>query len=170
MPKYLFNDDPIRIKAANKADPQVIGDALDEIRLRKGGELEPKDVVDTARDVKHSLHQHFEWDDLAAAEMFRLDQARSIIRVVRVVDDSTPSGTARAFLSITGKNGVSYRSLEDVKRSADLQDALLARAEKDLEAFEHRYRDMRDICQIVTSAREAVKRRRRNLRAEHRAA
>ena len=171
MVKYVFKEDePIRLKAAGQADAQIIGDALEEIRLRKGGELEPKAVVDTARSPNHPLHKHFEWNDAHAAESFRIDQARSIIRVVRIVDDTVYEGTVRAFLSVSGKTGVSYRSVEDVKRSSDLQDALMARAEKDLEGFEARYRELKDICQIVTSAREAVQRRRRSLKQESRAA
>lgn len=170
MPHYVFKEDePVRIKAAGKADPQAIGDALEEIRQRKGGELEPKHVVESARSDSHILHPHFEWDDKLAAESFRIDQARNIIRIVRIVDEEGEE-PVRAFLSVTGANGVSYRSVGDVKRSADLQDALLARAQSDLEAFEARYRELKDICQIVTTAREAVQRRRRALKPNSRAA
>lgn len=171
MLKYVFRDDePIRIKAAGKADPQVIGESLDEIRVRTGGELEPKDVVDAARSSGHPLHAHFEWDDKAAAESFRLDQARNIIRIVRVVDEAAEGGTTRAFISVSGKNGVSYRTVDDVKRSADLRDALLEQAEKELKAFELRYRELKDICQIVASAREEIQRRRSGRKNETRAA
>lgn len=159
--KYVFRDDePIRIKAAGKADPNAIGMALEEIRVRAGGELEPKAVVDAARTTDHPLHVHFEWDDKLAAESFRLDQARNIIRIVRVVDEDVDGGTARAFISVKGKHGVSYRALEDVKNSGDLQESLLAQAEKELAAFEVRYRELKDICQIVASAREAIVRKR----------
>lgn len=171
MLKYVFREDePIRIKAAGKADPQVIGESLDKIRLQTGGELEPKDVVAAARESGHPLHAHFEWNDKAAAESFRLDQARNIIRIIRVIDDSAEGGTTRAFVSVNGKNGVSYRTVEDVKRSSDLQEAVLAQAEKDLIAFETRYRELKDICQIVASAREAIQRRRSGRKNETRAA
>lgn len=171
MLKYVFREDePIRIKAAGKADPQVIGESLDEIRVRTGGELEPKDVVAAARPSSHPLHAHFEWDDKAAAESFRLDQARNIIRIVRVVDEAADGGTTRAFVSVNGKNGVSYRTVDDIKRSSDLQEAVLAQAEKDLVAFETRYRELKDICQIVATAREAIQRRRSGRKNETRVA
>lgn len=161
MMKYVFREDePLRIKAAIRADPQTIGDALDKIRMASGGELEPKAVVDTARDARHPLHPHFEWNDSVAADSYRLDQARGIIRIVRVVDDDVSGGTSRAFLSVIGRNGVSYRTAEDVKKSRDLQAAVLAQAERDLEAFERRYRELVDICQIVRGARSAVQKRR----------
>ena len=171
MLKYVFREDePLRIKAAKTADAQVIGEALEEIRVRKGGELEPRSVVESARSTDHPLHVHFEWDDSAAADAYRLDQARSIIRIVRVVDDTAEAGTTRAFVSINSGNGVSYRTVDEVKRSGDLRDALLAQSEKELRAFEVRYRELKDICQIVAKAREAVQRRRSGSKNETRTA
>lgn len=54
-------------------------------------------VVESARPKDAPLHGYFEWDDKAAAEEFRLEQARSMIRRVRfVVEDSAgvPAGRA----------------------------------------------------------------------------
>jgi hypothetical protein len=169
--KYVFREDePIRLKAASKADAQVIGEALEAIRTRAGGELEPKDVVETARPASHPLHQHFEWDDSKAAEAFRLDQARSIIRIVRVVDEEHVDAPTRAFISVSAKNGTSYRAVADIKRSSDLQAALLDQAEKELRAFELRYKELKEICSIITTAREAIQRRRSSSKNETRAA
>ena len=160
MIKYIFRDDePLRIKAAGKADAQTIGEALATITKENQGRLTPKDVVDAARSGNHPLHQHFEWDDSAAAEAYRLDQARSVIRVVRVVDDEGSDGTSRAFLSINDKSGVAYRSITEVKSSADLQSALLRQAERDLDAFQRRYRELTDVCEFVAKAREKVRAR-----------
>lgn len=161
MIKYLFREDePLRIKAADKADPQVIGESLAAIRDKVGGRLEPKAVVDAAREADHPLHKHFEWDDQNAAQSYRLDQARSLIRIVRVEDDTVDEGNRRAYVSIKDKHGVAYRSVDDVLRSRDLQDALLGQAEKELEAFERRYRELQDICIIVRTARERIKQKR----------
>lgn len=168
MIRYCFREDePLRIKAAGRANAQSIGEALESIRVKAGGELEPRDVVNAARDKGNPLHIHFEWDDRVAAEAYRVDQARNIIRIVRVVDDEASEGTSRAFISVNGKNGVSYRAVDDVKASQDLQEAVLEQAEKDLEAFERRYKELKDICAIVKSAREKVQARRR--RTENRA-
>ena len=160
MVRYVFREDePIRIKAAGKADPQVIGQALQEIAKDHGQELSPKHVVDAARSSNHPLHPHFEWDDALAAEAFRLDQARNIIRIVRVEDVESKEGTSRAFLSVATKDGVAYRGFDEVKRSVELQTALLQGAKRDLDAFERRYRELMDVCQIVSKAREAVQKR-----------
>jgi hypothetical protein len=160
MQKYVFRaDEPIRIKGANKANPQVIGAALEKISEDNKGELTPLAVVEKARAKSHPLHLHFEWDDSVAAEAYRLDQARSLIRLVRVEDDDAAEGTSRAFISINDGDGSSYRPIASVKRSADLQLAVLKQAQRDLEAWERRYRELTDICQIVRTAREKVQKR-----------
>jgi hypothetical protein len=156
--KYVFREDePLRIKAAGKADPQVIGEALEKIANEvENEELRPKAVVDAARNKKHPLHPHFEWDDSVAAEAYRVDQARSLIRIVRVISEETQDGTERAFISVKQDSGTSYRHVTAVRSSLELQLAVLKRAQADLEAFEKRYREFADVCDLVRSAREKL--------------
>jgi hypothetical protein len=155
--KYVFKEDGIlSIKGKDKADPQVIGEALSKISEAAGGHLIPGAVVDAARDRKSPLHPHFEWSDKVAAEAFRVDQARSLIRCIHVSTDETESGVARAFLSVRDKEGTSYRTISDVLSSADLQQRILAQAERDLLAFENRYQSLQDICDLIRQARERL--------------
>ncbi len=51
---------------------------------RDDGRLLPEDVVARASDPDHPLHSFFEWDDAKAGHSHRLDQARALIRRVRV--------------------------------------------------------------------------------------
>jgi hypothetical protein len=157
MIKYRFKEDePLTIKAADKANPQKIGEALTKISAVNGGHLIPSAVVDAARDTKSVLHRHFEWNDKNAAEKYRLDQARTLIRCIHVESDDAESGVTRAFLSIRDKSGTSYRTITDVLNSADLQQRVLAQAEKDLLAFEARYQNLEDICSLIRAARERI--------------
>jgi hypothetical protein len=157
MIKYVFrNEEPVRIKAASKANPQAIGEALEAVAAKANGELTPGDVVNAARSKKSVLHPHFEWDDALAAEAHRLDQARNLVRLICVEDESTQEGTTRAFQSIDIGAGRGYRHIDAVRASADFQMALLAGAERDLQAFERRYRELADVCKFVEQARQAV--------------
>ena len=52
--------------------------------LAKSGRITPEDVVTEAEDVNSPLHHLFEWDDGEAAHRYRLDQARHLIRSVKV--------------------------------------------------------------------------------------
>lgn len=159
--KYVFREDGIlTIKAADKADPQKIGEALEEIAGKNQGHITPEAIVESAKDRKGVLHRHFEWDDSVAAKKYRLDQARSIVQSIHVEAD-TESGYSRAFLSIREKDGTAYRTITEVLQSADLQSKVLAAAERDLLAFESRYRSLEDVCNLIRAAREQIAARRK---------
>jgi hypothetical protein len=66
-------------------DKVTIKAALEAIAAECGGVLRPEDVVRRASDPTHPLHGSFEWNDGAAAKHWRLDQARMLIRSVRIV-------------------------------------------------------------------------------------
>lgn len=170
MIKYVFRDAPLTIKNGAKANPQKIGEALAKISASGAGSLTPSAVVDAARLPRHVLHPHFEWDDQKAAESWRLDQARILIRCIHIEDEEAPEGRAPAFISVTQKSGVSYHTLAAVRESSDLQASILVAAERDLEAWEKRYHMLQDICEIVRNARETINNRRTEpLRSESRA-
>jgi len=52
--------------------------------IAAGGVLYPADVVEAARNPNSAMHSQFEWDDSEAAEAYRLQQARALIRRVKV--------------------------------------------------------------------------------------
>jgi|SRR5215472_15389160 len=156
MTTYAFNG--AVSGRAKRASAQEIGEALDAIRLANGGELHPHAVVDDARDPKSALHTHFEWNDAKAAENYRVDQARALIRCIRVIDDDDRSRPA--YLSIRTDDGVTgYRTFQDVLSSADLRQRLLEQAERDLAAWTQRYRELREIVELVRPARDELRRR-----------
>ena len=57
-----------------KANAQVVCDELHQI----GDEFTPEDIVEAAKDTTKELHKCFEWDNDAAADKYRLHQARLI--------------------------------------------------------------------------------------------
>jgi hypothetical protein len=57
---------------------------LERIRALHGGILQAEDVLEEARNPDSPLHPMFEWDDQVAAHQYRLEQARALIREVRV--------------------------------------------------------------------------------------
>ena len=154
MTKYAFNGAVAgRLK---RAGPQRIGEALEEIRVANGGELHPGPVVESARNEASVLHRYFEWSDPKAAELHRLDQARALIRSIRVVDDER---TAPAFVSIRGDRGVAYHAIADVITNVDLRDRMLQQAQRDLDAWTARYRELREIVELIEPARRELRRR-----------
>lgn len=62
----------------------ALRDAISEIASRNGGTVTAEAVLAAARNKKSALHAEFEWDDKKAAHEHRLDQARALIRSVKV--------------------------------------------------------------------------------------
>lgn len=161
MIKYIFKDGPLRIKGEKDADPQKIGESLMAIKAANDGRLLPEFAWQAAqKDKKHPLHDYFEWDVQKAAEAHWTDQARHLISLIKV-DDGVSETPPRAFLSVSdGVNRTSYHSLKEVVDSASLQSSVLRSAERDIIAFEKRYREILDICHLVHEIRERLARKR----------
>lgn len=118
------------------------------------GILRPADVVNHARSETSPLHGSFEWDDSAAAEQYRLWQARQIIRVVVSHAPSDPSKEMRVFVSVTpdrDQSGGGYRSIESVMANAELRAQLLADAKADMIRFKTKYRDLSELADVFSA-------------------
>jgi hypothetical protein len=73
--------------AVDEAEPfaEVTPDVEEAIAaLAAAGALTAPRVVEEARDESSPLHAHFDWDDTTAAHKHRLEQARTLIRRVRL--------------------------------------------------------------------------------------
>lgn len=169
MIKYVFRDgNAFGIKNAKDANPQVIGQSLALISKKHNGRLTPDMVVAAAKSSHSPLHRHFEWDNTIAADAYRLGQARDLVQSIHVEDTKAEVPVARAFLSIIDpEQGRSYRTLSDVISSADLQMKVLEEAQRDLLAFERRYRALEDICDLVRSIREKLAKRIKTRDSKH---
>lgn len=155
MTHYIFDSGRVlAIKDKRNADPQAIGEELEQIRRKHGGELKPEYAVEEAKNRNSAMHRHFEWDDSVAAKKHRLDQARTLIRsIVRV--ESVGGREIPAFVSIRAEeNGRSYRGTEEVLSSSYLRKALLKQADEDLQAFKKRYNRFE---MLVEAIEEAIK-------------
>lgn len=144
---FIFVE-PLTLPNAKLADPDKIGAAIAAVATVHEGRLHPADVVDAARDPKSVLHPHFEWRDAVAAEAFRLEQARTLIRSVCLLGEPFDE-PPRAWLSIKDLDGQSYRPYGAVRQNVDLQLAVLKQARVDLAAFRRRYAQMAEICDGV---------------------
>jgi len=61
----------------------IISEVLEET-YKRHGRLTPQIVLDEATPEDAPLHSRFEWDDQKAGDAYRLDQARSLIRTVKL--------------------------------------------------------------------------------------
>ena len=94
---------------------------LREIAEKHGGNLDPKDVVEEAKASSHPLHDYFEWRDKIAGGQFRIDQARALIRSVRI-EVKTNSAPMRAPQWVRSPaNGPDQRGYVEVTRVVALE-------------------------------------------------
>lgn len=113
---------------------------LEIVRERSGGNLTAAAVVEFARDPQTFLHKRFEWDDSAAAERWRLEQARQLIIHVKVTRETTPDTnvTVRAYAALPSARRA-YQHIDAVMADNSKREELLAQARADLRAFRRKY-------------------------------
>lgn len=106
----------------------------------KAGELTPEAVEAKARNPRSPLHGYFEWDDTRAAHLYRLEQARQLIRTVRITTDN---GDVRAFHPVCvneGGKATHYVAASEVGEKTDLRDQFRARLSSEIRGMVRRWK------------------------------
>lgn len=131
---------------------QVAGEEISRIRSEKGTFFSPGDIVESAREEHSPLHPEFEWDDHAAAESYRVEQAKYMIRCVVVLhkDDPQPE-PIRAFVSVKSAEGHRYTTTAYAFSQPDLREQVLAQAEADMVAFHRKYSQYMDLSKVMAA-------------------
>lgn len=135
---------------------QVAGDRIETIRAERG-RVHAADVVDDARPEDAPLHPCFEWDDSAAAEKFRVQQARAVLENLVVVPIESPEAPAtRAFFAIGAPNEPhDFVPISAVMSDEALRRKALRSVLEELNRIKQKYSDLRELAD-VWKALEAV--------------
>lgn len=130
---------------------------LEEIRgMSDDGLLHPEKAVLWARQHKKSqLYANLEWNDTAAAEKYRIDQVRQIIRVIVLPSDQTEQ-LVRAYVSLPSdrEHGGGYRTIQDGLTRA--RQELVNEALKELRNFSNRYTHLPELGPVFKSVEGLV--------------
>jgi len=143
------------------------GPRLAALAESSGGGLTPQDVVLAAERDKGALHDWFQWDDAAAAESFRVFQARQLIGSIMVA--VTPGEPPiRAFYNVEvvladadtedAERATRYVTLTRVGTQAVLQEQVVARALREARAWRLRYQQYQELGPIVKAILRAERR------------
>ena len=137
-------------------DAQKAGKELERIKRSQNGLLEPENIVDAARDANNVLHPHFEWDDSVAAEAFRADQARDLVRslTVDISRSNLEEKHVRAFVNVVTGDQQGYVSTFTALSSEDLRKQVLQRAFAELEAWRARHAELSELARIFAAMDE----------------
>lgn len=140
------------------------GKELDRIH-RRHGSIKPEIIVEESVPETAPLHKFFTWDNGDAAHKWRIEEARSIIRSVRVVRDDQPQQeqpVIRAFLNVQASDteakfeGKAYLPLRVIRESPDYMQQVVNEAMRELKAWKSRYEDLRTTFEGVFAEIEAV--------------
>lgn len=143
-------------RTPTSVDAQKAGEELERIRTRHNGRLEPEWVVHNAKSPQNVLHDLFEWNDNVAAQNYRIDQARAVIRSVEVVVDEAPEAKPiRAFVSVVQESDRAYTSVQHAMSDADLRKQVLMQALTELEAWRKRYAELVELAQVFAAIDQA---------------
>lgn len=119
------------------------------------GELTPALVVDLARPEDHPLHDRFEWNDAIAGEVHRREQARRLIRSVKITDNRDPKRPRhiREFVSVARGNDPQPTYMPTVDAVADeFTRALVLQAmERDIAALKRKYSHLKEFANAINS-------------------
>lgn len=122
-------------------------------------ELTPGLVVDTARDPEHPLHDRFEWDDAIAGENHRREQARRLIRSVKILDNRDPKRPRhiREFVSVQRASAEpTYMPTVDAVSDDITRTLVLQAMERDIAALKRKYSHLKEFAAAITALAESA--------------
>lgn len=133
-----------------KCSAQVAGEECR--RLEIDGDISPARLVDASRPVDAPLHGEFEWDDSVAAEKYREDQARYIIRSLEVEISESPE-PVRAYFSIASEDTRTYTNIRQVLCIKSSRETMIEQALRELKAFERKYSQLEELAEVFAAIR-----------------
>ena len=139
-------------------DPQAVGETVTRLARQNGGVCPPSLLVDESRPPESPTHKLFTWDDVSAAESWRRQEARQVVKSLRVITEETRSKPS-AFVHVTvhTEDGPreGYKPFYEVVANEEHRAQALAEALQYLNGFRRRYRHLNEL-QPVFDAIDAV--------------
>lgn len=131
---------------------------LERIR-EKHGILRPEFVVEESREASAVLHRCFQWDDKAAAESYRKEQARKLIDSIQVVIvNSDVHYSVRAFVNVRPADDErrSYTPLTEAIHNEKMYADLLAQAKEEMSSFVTKYSQIQELNPVKAEMLKAI--------------
>jgi len=124
------------------------------------GNLTASSVVVAAQADDHPLHVCFEWDDSVAGHKYREDQARELIRSVRVTYKTDGNEEyIRYFVSVQEPEGRAYHPSDEVAHDELLTVIVLREMEREWRQMESRYGHFKEFSEMVQNSLETAEKR-----------
>ena len=127
-----------------KADPTVVYREMKAIGGEEG--VNPEDMVEWAKENPTSeLHKCFTWDDLKAAGLWRIKEARTIKANLHIVwKEPQMAEPIRVQAFMRDRPGGAYKETVQIFRNKDSLAGTVELAKRELEIFSNKYRFLND--------------------------
>lgn len=152
-------------------EAQAAGERIAELTERNGGHLAPSDVVDDARPEDAVLHPAFEWDNEVAAEEYRKEQARKLIRSIEVIyEEGEQQQPVLNYVHVNlPDTGPAYVTTARAVSDRDLQRQVIEEALLGLRAWQKRYEHIGALDGLLTTVTRAIDEAEREMKRRRRA-
>ena len=130
-----------------------IGKELERVNLKHAC-LKPAALVKESKPKRAKLHSYFTWDDERAADLYREDEARRIIRSVRLVKEDMPEQeqpVVRAYVNVCAHDeeksftGHAYVPVRKAVEDPNYKQQMLDGAKREQLLWLRRYEDIKDL-------------------------
>lgn len=121
------------------------------------GGLEPADIVRRASLKSSPLHSFFCWDDNEAARLYRLEQARGLIRKIsiRFINRDEDEQKTRMFINVKVPSGDGlisvYAPIGRVLSNEELRGQMLADAKREMLSFRRKYATLQELTGVISA-------------------
>lgn len=132
----------------NPADPQIVGERWERLRLASDGMLTPAAVVEDAARQDAPTHCLFEWDDTKAAAAYRLRQAGDMFRNLKcelILGKDGPAITTRYLVNVNTEKKGGYISIVSAMEDREMRKQIVSRALRELNEWRARYRAYKEL-------------------------
>lgn len=156
---YRWGDQSRFVKNCSSVSADVAGNLMREMADRN--ELTASNLVDVSRPEDAPLHPCFEWDDAVAAEHYREEQARCIIRAIEVVVEEPEKncteggvriqtmGSIRAFHALQRNEDGGYENIQVILGDELKTKRLLALAADEMRSFQAKYSELKNVSEMT---------------------
>ena len=135
-------------------DAAIIGIELERLSRENDGKLTPELLVQEAASQLSPMHGCFEWEDRHAAQLYRVTQARYLLRSIEVVIEREEQPLrSRAFVNVVQNRGEAkaervYVSIEYALTNDDWRAQVFNKAIAEIIGWRRRYRDYQELADI----------------------
>lgn len=149
---------PAKGSSLTEEQAQQYGERIEVIIEGQDGNITPDDVVKDAKDKRSPLHDFFEWNNTRAANLYRVDQARYLLRSIHVVvkrdDDGDKEINIRAFYNVTDADTRVYVPIQRVFSEEELRQQVIGQALKQLISWKGKYSQYKEFSPVVSAIEE----------------